>query len=90
MYPSKLNYLLSALGLLLITATAGAQAPAQPDSIKYDHQEVFDPTPWPVTSGGTRSANGQPGEHYWQNRADYLIKASLSEADKDTTGSKPV
>jgi hypothetical protein len=80
---SKLNYLLSALGLLLVTAPAAAQTSA--DSIKYDHNEVFGPITWPVTTGGTRSANGQPGHNYWQNRADYQIKASLNEGASDTT-----
>ena len=79
----KLNYLLSALVLLLFTATASAQT--TPDSIKYDHNEVFGPIVWPTTTGDTRSASGQPGQHYWQNRADYQIKASLNEGAQDTT-----
>ena len=82
-YP-KLNYLLSALSLLLITSiTSFAQT--TPDSIKYDHLDVFGPVTWPVTGGDTRSASGQPGQHYWQNRADYMIKASLNEDQQDTT-----
>jgi len=80
---SKLNYLLSALGLVLVTA--GASAQTQTDSIKYDHQEVFGPITWPTTPGDTRSPSGQPGQHYWQNRADYLIKASLNENSADTS-----
>src|SRR5471030_767079 len=80
---SKLNYLLSALGLLLFTTAASAQT--TPDSIKYDHNEVFGPIVWPTTTGDTRSASGQPGQHYLQNRADYQIKASLNETDQDTT-----
>jgi len=80
----KLHYLLCGLGLVLVTATA-ASAQTQPDSIKYDHNEVFGPVVWPVTTGDTRSANGQPGQHYWQNRADYQIKATLNEAAQDTS-----
>ncbi|MDP9048544.1 MAG: M1 family peptidase, partial [Bacteroidota bacterium] len=80
---TKVNYLLGALGLLLATTTASAQTAA--DSIKYDHNEVFGPITWPVTSGDTRSASGKPGQHYWQNRADYQIKASLNEGAQDTT-----
>ncbi|HEY9003034.1 MAG TPA: M1 family metallopeptidase [Mucilaginibacter sp.] len=68
--------------MLLIALNASAQTT---DSIKYDHQDLFGPITWPVTSGNTRSANGNPGEHYWQNRADYLIKATLNEAQQDTT-----
>ncbi|MFI5137584.1 MAG: hypothetical protein ACHQIM_07135 [Sphingobacteriales bacterium] len=80
----KINYLLCALGFILITnLTASAQTTT--DTIKYDHNEVFGPIVWPTTTGDTRSASGQPGQHYWQNRADYLIKASLNETDQDTT-----
>ena len=67
---------------LLLTANTFAQTP---DSIKYDHNEVFGPITWPVTSGNTRSANGQPGVNYWQNRADYTIHAALNETPQDTT-----
>jgi len=68
--------------MMLIAVNASAQTT---DTIKYDHQDLFGPITWPVTSGNTRSANGNPGEHYWQNRADYLIKATLNEAQQDTT-----
>ncbi len=79
----KLTYLFSALGLSLITATTLAQTP---DSIKYDHSDVFGPITWPTTGGaGTRSASGKPGEHYWQNRPDYVIHATLNEGKQDTT-----
>lgn len=70
------------IGLLLLIAV---NVSAQTDTMKYDHQDLFGPITWPVTSGNTRSANGNPGEHYWQNRADYLIKATLNEAKQDTT-----
>src|ERR1700761_6482908 len=84
MRPFKLNYLISAVGLLLFTLNASAQT--APDTVtKYDHNELFGPITWPVTSGETRSASGKPGVNYWQNRADYVIKASLNETDQDTT-----
>lgn len=75
--------LFAGLCLVIFSAiTAGAQTP---DSIKYDHQETFGPITWPVTGGDTRSANGAPGAHYWQNRADYTIHATLDEGQQDTT-----
>ncbi len=75
--------LFAGLCLAIFSAiSAGAQTP---DSIKYDHQETFGPITWPVTGGGTRSANGAPGAHYWQNRADYTIHATLDEGQQDTT-----
>ncbi len=69
---------------LAIFSAIGAKAQTS-DSIKYDHQETFGPITWPVTGGGTRSANGNPGAHYWQNRADYTIHATLDEGQQDTT-----
>jgi hypothetical protein len=79
----KLNHLAGIALMLLAGINASAQGTA--DTIKYDHNDLFGPITWPVTSGNTRSANGNPGEHYWQNRADYLIKVTLNEAQQDTT-----
>src|SRR3569833_682671 len=78
----KLKHVAGISLMLLVAVNASAQTT---DTIKYDHQDLFGPITWPVTSGNTRSANGNPGEHYWQNRADYLIKATLNEAQQDTT-----
>ncbi|MDB5109089.1 MAG: hypothetical protein JWR67_203, partial [Mucilaginibacter sp.] len=78
----KLTTFLNVLGLILVTATSFAQTA---DSIKYDHSDVFGPVTWPTTSGGTRSASGKPGEHYWQNRPDYVIHTTLNEGAQDTT-----
>jgi hypothetical protein len=76
------TYLLLACGLLAAATTASAQTPT--DTIKYNHQDLFGPIIWPMTSGDNRSASGQPGPHYWQNRADYQIHATLDEAAQDT------
>jgi hypothetical protein len=80
---TKLKHLLGACALFLMAVSASAQT--TPDSIKYDHNDVFGPIVWPTTSGDTRSASGQPGQNYWQNRANYLIHATLDEGKQDTT-----
>lgn len=80
---TKLKHLLGACVLFLTAASASAQT--TPDSIKYDHNDVFGPVVWPTTTGDTRSASGQPGQNYWQNRANYLIHATLDEGKQDTT-----
>lgn len=80
----KKNYLF-VLSCCFCMATAGLKAQTAKDSIKYDHQELFGPITWPVTGGGTRTPSGQPSQHYWQNRADYLIRATLREDTQDTT-----
>jgi len=73
---------LMAAGALLIGVNALAQ---NPDTARYNKNDLFGPITWPVTPGGTRSANGQPAANYWSNRADYLIHASLNEDKQDTT-----
>jgi len=78
----KLSHLLGACTLFLLAANASAQTS---DSSKYDHNDVFGPITWPVTSGDTRSASGKPGPNYWQNHVNYLIHASLNESPQDTT-----
>jgi hypothetical protein len=70
---------------LLLATVYTASAQTTTDSIKYDHNEVFGPIVWPTTGGDTRSASGQPGKSYWQNRADYQIRATLDEGAQDTT-----
>jgi hypothetical protein len=79
----KINSLLGVCALLLFSANTFAKTS---DSTKYDHLDLFGPITWPVTSGAdTRSADGQPGAGYWQNRADYEIHATLNEGQQDTT-----
>lgn len=78
----KLSRLFFAGALMLMGLSLQAQTP---DSIKYDHNDLFGPISWPVTSGNTRSANGKPGPEFWQNRADYTIHANLNELQGDTT-----
>jgi len=77
------THLLGACAFFMLVATASAQTTT--DSIKYDHNELFGPITWPVTTGDTRSASGQPGQNYWQNRPDYLIHATLNETTQDTS-----
>lgn len=44
---------------------------------KYNHKEAFHPQFYPQSGNDMRSAGGQPGPGYWQNRADYKINATL-------------
>ena len=53
---------------------------------EYNPGAVFDPTF--LNSPGTvyRSGDGMPGPDYWQNSANYIIKAKLDTAEKKITG----
>ena len=78
----KLLCLVCAQALMCST---GLKAQTGTDTIKYDHKEAFGPITWPTTGSLLRSPVGQPGAKYWQNKADYLIKAQLNELANDTT-----
>jgi hypothetical protein len=67
---------------------APAPQPARPstfDATGVADTSVFAPLPMPP---GTefRSASGMPGPRYWQNHADYDIRATLDTAAKALTG----
>jgi hypothetical protein len=52
----------------------------------YDHRETFHPQFYPYPGNEMRSASGEPGPRYWQNRADYSIQCRLDTATHTITG----
>ena len=68
----------SLLMLLGISVSAIAQSPNED---KFRQLEDLLPTPT-----ATRAASGAPGHAYWQQRADYVIRASLDEDKRSITG----
>lgn len=52
----------------------------------YDHKEAFNPQFYPYPGNDYRSASGEPGPRYWQNRADYKINCSLDTANHRVSG----
>ena len=67
---------------VLLAAGAGAQDRPAPSSPR----ETFAPFDMGQAVNRYRSANGLPGPNYWQNRADYSIRATLDPAAKTITG----
>lgn len=62
----------------------GASLAAQEISVikqvsNYDYHDAFSPNFYTKNGTVTRSASGQPGAEYWQNRADYKLTAVLNE-----------
>jgi hypothetical protein len=53
---------------------------------KYNHREAFNPEFYPQTGNQYRSAGGQPGPQYWQNRADYKINCTLDTTTHMVSG----
>ena len=58
---------------------------AEPFDDKFRQLEELLPTP-----NTYRTASGAPGHAYWQQRADYTIRATLDEAKREITGSGTV
>ncbi|MGW8394195.1 M1 family aminopeptidase [Pseudoduganella sp. HUAS MS19] len=70
------------LAALCLTATAFA---AEPFDDKFRQLEELLPS-----ANQYRTASGAPGHAYWQQRADYTIRATLDEANRAISGSGQV
>ena len=51
----------------------------------YDAKEAFSPQFYPYPGNEFRSASGEPGPKYWQNRADYKINCTLDTTKQSVT-----
>jgi len=71
----------------LMVVTGGAVFSQSDSGSHYDQHEAFAPFFYPSNGNEYRSASGQPGPTYWQNRADYKIAVSLDTAQKSVSGS---
>ncbi|MEN9548624.1 MAG: hypothetical protein RIR12_1215 [Bacteroidota bacterium] len=72
-------FLSSILVLVAVTYTVAQES-------TYDHKEAFNPQFYPYPGNDYRSASGEPGPKYWQNRADYTINATLDTIKHSVTG----
>jgi hypothetical protein len=52
----------------------------------YDPREAFNPQFYPYPGNDFRSASGEPGPKYWQNRSDYKISSTLDTARHTVSG----
>ena len=76
------------ISLLVISVETIAQNTETPVVSKYNYNDAFAPNFYTKNGTETRSASGQPGAKYWQNRADYNLTASLNEATNEIVGSE--
>jgi hypothetical protein len=71
------------LPLLMLSAHAA-------DAARFDPAQTFAPFAYPQPANAFRGASGKPGPLFWQNRADYLIKATLDPASRKLSGSEVI
>ena len=87
--PTTMKFKFIPLGfifLLAFSVQAQKKRHRQPgvDTIisNYQSADLFSPMFYPERGNATHSANGEPGPKYWQNRANYVLKANLDTASK--------
>ena len=76
------------LALCCGISTMMAQNSAPSSVSNYNYHDAFAPGFYTKNGTDTRSASGQPGPKYWQNRADYQLTANLNEATNEISGSE--
>ncbi|GAB4054809.1 M1 family metallopeptidase [Spirosoma litoris] len=81
----KIILLLSGLTIPLWSAQAQAPASTQRANTRFEQLGPVLPTP-----NTFRTASGAPGKDYFQNRADYDIKATLDDTKQKITGSETI
>jgi hypothetical protein len=67
------------LFIILMTVISFAQS-------NYNAKEAFNPQFYPYPGNEFRSASGEPGPKYWQNKSDYKINCTLDTAQHSVTG----
>jgi hypothetical protein len=72
------------IGLAGLCLTMSAIA-AEPFDDKFRQLDELLPTPTTI-----RTASGSPGHAYWQQRADYAIRATLDEATRSINGAETI
>ena len=77
----------SAAVALLITSIIAVAQESKPVSV-YNYNETFGQNFYSKNGTDTRSASGQPGAKYWQNRADYSIAATLNDVTNEISGTE--
>ncbi|HEX8602892.1 MAG TPA: M1 family metallopeptidase [Pseudoduganella sp.] len=82
----RLPIVIASLVALGLAASAIA---AEPPAGKFDDKfrQLDEMLP---TATQYRTASGAPGHQYWQQRADYTIRATLDEANRSITGTEQI
>ncbi len=76
------------LGVFGMVCTTAAQTPAENKTSIYNYRDAFAPGFYTKNATETRSASGQPGSKYWQNRADYNLTANINEKTNEISGTE--
>ena len=82
--------MLRPLALALLFASGTGMAAQTPPASNYDPLQTFAPFVYPQSANAFRTSSGRPGPLFWQNRADYQIKATLDPASRKLSGEEVI
>lgn len=87
---NKLKFLSLLLAVISIVSPVLAQTVNQTGATvnNYNYNDAFSPLFYSKNGNDYRSAGGQPGANYWQNRADYKISVRLNDQTNEISGTE--
>ena len=77
--------LLLAAGFWLLCLTVATAQPVDLPRSNYDYHDLFSPLFYTYNGNEFRSAAGEPGPQYWQNKADYKIDARFDDSKSEVS-----
>src|SRR5690606_755480 len=72
--------------LLILFVCISIQSISAQEQGEYSYTDAFGPGFYTKNGTPYRSASGKPGPEYWQNRADYTLRARLDEENDRIEG----
>ncbi|SDM85918.1 hypothetical protein SAMN05421813_12612 [Daejeonella rubra] len=87
---NKLKFLTFLFAAISILSPVWAQTVNQAEvSVNsYNYNDAFGPLFYTKNGNEYRSAGGQPGPKYWQNRADYKLSVRLNDQTNEISGTE--
>lgn len=87
---NKLKFLSLLLAIISIVSPVLAQTVNQTGATinNYNYNDAFSPLFYTKNGNNYRSAGGQPGPSYWQNRADYKLSVRLNDQTNEISGTE--
>ena len=78
------------LSALLLSTYFSLSAQTKQEKSIYNPLNLFAQDVYTKNGNEFRTANGAPGEKYWQNRADYVLHATIDTIENSLTGTETI
>jgi hypothetical protein len=89
-FPKALLSMAFFIGISAVWAQEKPTTTAANPVNNYNYHDAFAPHFYTKNGTSTRTASGQPGVEYWQNRADYQITVKLNAATNEVVGTDEI